>query len=158
MGSYTLSKWWRVSLPLWIEKVNATLISSTTAAGIATSASQQQKDDDAALISWNRKPRDVSKYPILKNDEDYKDWSLKMKRQLISDTLYPVTDSKFATTNCRAGSDFELSKLQLNFFRTDKDTHHIKETLFPETIDSSENVKCTECFLRKVLSYSTEAN
>ena len=73
MGSYTLSKWWRVGLPLWIEKVNATSISSTTATGIATSASQQQKDDDAALISWNRKPRDVSKYPILKNDEDYKD-------------------------------------------------------------------------------------
>ena len=41
-----------------------------------------------------------------------------MKRQLISDTLYRVTDSKFATTNCRAGSDFELSKLLLNFFPT----------------------------------------
>ena len=39
-----------------------------------------------------------------------------------------------------------------SFFRTNNDTHHSKETLFPETIDSSEDVKGTECFLRKVLS------
>jgi hypothetical protein len=31
------------------------------------------------LISWNRKPRDVAKYPFLKTDADYQDWKLKMK-------------------------------------------------------------------------------
>jgi hypothetical protein len=49
--------------------------------------STTQKDDDAALISWNRKPRDVAKYPILKTDSGYPDWRLKMKRQLITDIL-----------------------------------------------------------------------
>ena len=39
-----------------------------------------------------------------------------MKRQLISDTLHRVTSSKFATLNCRAGSDRALGMLQLNFF------------------------------------------
>jgi hypothetical protein len=58
-------------------------VTSTTAAYF----SPAQKDDDAALISWNRKPRDVAKYPLLKNDADYQDWKLKMKRQLIADTL-----------------------------------------------------------------------
>jgi hypothetical protein len=39
----------------------------------ATYVSRAQKDDKAALISWNRKPRDVAKYPLLKNDADYQD-------------------------------------------------------------------------------------
>jgi hypothetical protein len=47
-------------------------IGSTTAAYIST----VQKDNDAALISWNRKPRDVAKYPILKTDAGYPDWRL----------------------------------------------------------------------------------
>jgi hypothetical protein len=49
----------------------------------AAYASPAQKDDDVALITWNRKPRDVAKYPLLKNDADYQDWKLKMKRQLL---------------------------------------------------------------------------
>jgi hypothetical protein len=52
----------------------------------AAYVSPAQKDDEAALISWNRKPRDVAKYPLLKKDADYQDWKLKMKRQLIADT------------------------------------------------------------------------
>jgi hypothetical protein len=44
----------------------------------ATYVSPAQKDDDAALISWNRKPRDVAKYPLIKNDADYQDWKLKI--------------------------------------------------------------------------------
>jgi hypothetical protein len=67
---------------------------TSTATVFVTTA---QKDDEAALISWNRKPRDVVKYPLLKNDEDYQDWKLKMKRQLIADTLSQVTDSYFQT-------------------------------------------------------------
>jgi hypothetical protein len=82
----------------------------------ATYISPAQKDDKAALISWNRKPRDVAKYPLLKNDADYQDWKLKMKRQLIADTLSRVTDSTFRITNCRAGADMELPTLQINFF------------------------------------------
>jgi hypothetical protein len=61
----------------------ATTVGSTTTTIISTS----QKDDEAALISWNRKPRDVAKYPFLKTDADYQDWKLKMKRQLIAGTL-----------------------------------------------------------------------
>jgi hypothetical protein len=48
-----------------------------------TIISTAQKDDEAALISWNRKPCDVAKYPFLKTDADYQDWKLKMKRQSI---------------------------------------------------------------------------
>jgi hypothetical protein len=44
-------------------------VTSTTAAYV----SPAQKDNDAALISWNRKPCDVAKYPLLKNDADYQD-------------------------------------------------------------------------------------
>jgi hypothetical protein len=47
----------------------------------AAYVSPAQKDDEAALISWNRKPRNVAKYPLLKNDADYQDWKLKMKKQ-----------------------------------------------------------------------------
>jgi hypothetical protein len=82
----------------------------------ATYISPAQKDDNAALISWNRKPRDVAKYPLLKNDADYQDWKLKMKRQLIADALSRVTDPTFRITNFRAGADMELATLQINFF------------------------------------------
>jgi hypothetical protein len=78
--------------------------------------STTQKHDEAVLISWNRKPRDVAKYPLLKNDADYQDWKLKMKRQLIADTLSRVTDPTFELTNCRTGADMELATLQINFF------------------------------------------
>jgi hypothetical protein len=91
----------------------ATTIGSTTTTTIISTA---QKDDDAALISWNRKPRDVAKYPFLKTDADYQDWKLKMKRQLIADTLSRVTESKFSLATCRAGADHELAMLQINFF------------------------------------------
>jgi hypothetical protein len=66
----------------------STPATSMTAAFVTTA----QKDDNAALISWNRKPRDVAKYPLLKNDVDYQDWKLKMKRQLIADTLSRVME------------------------------------------------------------------
>jgi hypothetical protein len=75
-----------------------------------------QKDDDAALVSWNRKPRDVAKYPLLKADDGYQDWKLKMKRQLIADTLHRVTEPIFSISKCRIGSDMELGRLQVNFF------------------------------------------
>jgi hypothetical protein len=90
----------------------ATTIGSTTTTIISTT----QKDDDATLISWNRKPRDVAKYPFLKTDADYQDWKLKMKRQLIADTLSRVTDPMFSLTTCRAGADHKLAMLQINFF------------------------------------------
>jgi hypothetical protein len=83
-----------------------------TAAFVSTA----QKDDEAALISWNRKPRDVAKYPLLKNDADNQDWKLKMKRQLIAGTLSRVTDSTFKLANCRTGTDMELATAQINFF------------------------------------------
>jgi hypothetical protein len=82
----------------------------------AVYVSPAQKDDDAALISWNRKPRDVAKYPLLKNDADYQDWKLKMKRQLIADTLSQVTEPTFKITTCRTRADTELATLQINFF------------------------------------------
>jgi hypothetical protein len=75
-----------------------------------------QKDDETALISWNRKPRDVAKYPLLNNDADYQDWKLKMRRQLIANTLSRVTDPTFGLANCRPGADTELAMLQINFF------------------------------------------
>jgi hypothetical protein len=88
-------------------------IGSTTAAYVSAT----QKDDDAALISWNRKPRDIIKYAILKTDAGYPDWRLKMKRQLIADTLQRVMDPTFKiATSCRLGSDKELGELQINFF------------------------------------------
>jgi hypothetical protein len=70
-----------------------------------------QKDDEAALIRWNRKPRDAAKYPFLKNDADYQDWKLKVKRKLIADTLSRVTDPTFTLANCRTGTDMELATL-----------------------------------------------
>jgi hypothetical protein len=82
----------------------------------ATYVSPAQKDDEAAVISWNRKPRDVAKYPLLKNDADYQDWKLKMKSQLIADTLSRVTDPTFRIANCRPGADTELASLQINSF------------------------------------------
>jgi hypothetical protein len=78
--------------------------------------SPDQKDDKAAFISWNRKPRNVARYPLLKNDADYQDWKFKMKRQLIADTLSRVTDPTFRIINCRAGADMELATSQINFF------------------------------------------
>jgi hypothetical protein len=83
-----------------------------TLGATALYVSPAKKDDDAALISWNRKPRDVAKYPLLKNDADYQDWKLKMKRQLIADTLSRVMDPTFKIINCRTGAGMELAKLQ----------------------------------------------
>jgi hypothetical protein len=87
-------------------------VTSTATAFVTTT----QKDDEAALISWNRKPRDVAKYPLLKNDADYQDWKLKKKGQLIANTLSRVTDPTFGLANCRPGADTELTTLQINFF------------------------------------------
>jgi hypothetical protein len=90
-------------IPITSSTAAATSTPATaTAAAFVTTA---QKDDDAALISWNRKPRDVAKYPLLKNDADYQDWKLKMKRQLIADTLSRVMDPKFRIATCRSGAD-----------------------------------------------------
>lgn len=81
------------------------------------------KDDEAALVSWNQKPRDASKYPILKNDADYQDWSLKKRRQLIQDALERVTLPTFnpvltsSTCSLRKGPDTELARLQVNYFK-----------------------------------------
>jgi hypothetical protein len=59
----------------------------------------------------------VAKYPILKTDAGYPDWRLKMKRQLIADTLQRVMDPTLQiATSCRLGSDKELGELQINFF------------------------------------------
>jgi hypothetical protein len=77
----------------------------------------QEKLDDAALVSWYRKPRDISKYPIIKDDAYYQDFELQMKRQLLEDRLSRVADPKFSLITCCSGSDQELAKLQLNFFK-----------------------------------------
>jgi hypothetical protein len=116
--------WSKTEYSTWCQnryaKYLATLAPATAASLPVTSTaayvSPAQKDDDAALISWNRKPRDVAKYPLLKNDADYQDWKLKMKRQLIADTLSQVTDPTFRITTCRTGADMELATLQINSF------------------------------------------
>jgi hypothetical protein len=113
----TYSKWCRNGYATYLAtSSNAAaiplLVTSMTTAFVIT----PQKDDEAALISWNRKPRDVAKYPLLKNDADYQDWKLKMKRQLIADTLSRVTDPTFKLANCRSGADMELATLQIKFF------------------------------------------
>jgi hypothetical protein len=116
------SKWCRngyaTNLTSLIPVPSSTTVATSTPATATTAAfvTTAQKDDDAALISWNRKPRDVAKYPLLKNDADYQDWKLKMKRQLIADTLSQVTDPTFRITTCRTGADMELATLQINFF------------------------------------------
>jgi hypothetical protein len=95
---------------------NAATIPITVTSMATAFVTTAQKDDEATLISWNRKPRDVAKYPLLKNDADYQDWKLKMKRQLIADTLSRVTDPTFGINYCRPGADTELATLQINFF------------------------------------------
>ena len=118
-------EWQRKSYIAFINaKATAALASPTAIAGASAVGSAtlpiisaKQKDDDAALVSWNRRPRDVAKYPILKTDDGYPDWKLKMKRQLIADTLQRVTVTDFAiATFCRPGADTELAELQINFF------------------------------------------
>ena len=80
------------------------------------------KDDEAALISWNRKPRDPVKYPTINNDAFYQDWKLNFKRQIIQDTLERVLDPNFnpdlrsSTCSVRSGPDAELARLQVNYF------------------------------------------
>ena len=114
------STWCRNGYNLRITLVNSKVVSASTAhpGGIAVSATQAQKDQDALLVSWNRRPRDISKYPILKNVKDYQDWSLKMKSQLKADMLYLITKGGWTiASNCDPGSDEELGLLQLNFFK-----------------------------------------
>jgi hypothetical protein len=101
-----------IPVPISTAATTSTPATATTAAFVTTA----QKDDDAAHISWNRKPRDVAKYPLLKNDADYQDWKLKMKRQLKADTLSRVMNPTFRISTCRSGSDTELAELQINFF------------------------------------------
>jgi hypothetical protein len=115
----TYSKWTRNSYVTYLNTIQAnalTLANTTIGSTTTTIISTAQKDDDAALISWNRNPRDVAKYPFLKTDADYQDWKLKMKRQLIADTLSRVTESTFSLATCRVGADHELAMLQINFF------------------------------------------
>jgi hypothetical protein len=58
-----------IPIPSSTAAATSTPATATTAAFVTTA----QKDDNAALISWNRKPRDVAKCPLLKNDADYQD-------------------------------------------------------------------------------------
>jgi hypothetical protein len=62
-------------------------------------------------VNIERRVHIVAKYPFLKTDADYQDWKLKMKRQLIADTLSRVTDPTFSLATCRAGADHELAML-----------------------------------------------
>jgi hypothetical protein len=113
----TYSKWCCNGYPAYIATLTTAAATPLPVTSMAAAyVSPAQKDDEAALISWNRKPRDVLKYPLLKNDADYQDWKLKMKRQLIVDTLSRVIDPTFRLTNCRTGVDMELATLQINFF------------------------------------------
>jgi hypothetical protein len=97
----TYSTWSRNRYPAYL----TTLLTPAAATPLPVTSmtakyvSPAQKDDEAALISWNRKPCDVAKYPLHKNDAEYQDWKLKMKRQLIADTLSRVTDPTFRITN-----------------------------------------------------------
>jgi hypothetical protein len=112
------STWSRNGYPAYLATLSpAVAIPLPVTSMTATYVSPAQKDDEAALISWNRKPHDVAKYPLLNNDADYQDWKLKTKRQLIADTLLRVTDPTFRITNCRARADMELATLQINFFK-----------------------------------------
>ena len=61
----------------------------------------QEKKDDAALVSWYRKSREASKYPIIKDDAYYQDFELQMKRQLLEDRLSRVIDPNFSLSTCR---------------------------------------------------------
>jgi hypothetical protein len=59
----------------------------------------------------------VAKYPILNTDAGYPDWRLKMKRQLIVDTLQRVMYPTFQiATSCQLGSDKELGELKISSF------------------------------------------
>jgi hypothetical protein len=114
-------KWSRQGPARYIAKMNSAISTAFPSTTGSTSApfvplTQQQKDDDAALISWNRKTRDPSKYPIIKDDAGYQDFKLKFKRQLIEDKLSRVMDPAFTITGCRSGSDEDLADLQVNFF------------------------------------------
>jgi hypothetical protein len=75
----TYSKWCRNGYTTYLAAINPNAALTPLPANLVTTAfvSTAQKDDEAALISWNRKPRDVAKYPLLKNDVDYQDWKLK---------------------------------------------------------------------------------
>jgi hypothetical protein len=116
------SKWCRNGYATYLTSLipvpssNAAATSTPATATAAAFGTTAQKDDDAALISWNRKPRNVAKYPLLKNDADYQDWKLRIKRQLIADTLSRVMEPTFRITTCRSGADTELATLQINFF------------------------------------------
>jgi hypothetical protein len=113
------SKWTRNGYFAYLIAVaaSAVAIAATTVGSSTTKIiSTTQKDDEAALISWNRRPRDVAKYPLLKTDADYQDWKLKMKRQLIADTLSRVIEPTFTLATCRPETDHELAMLQINFF------------------------------------------
>jgi hypothetical protein len=115
----TYSKWCRNFYATYLATLigtNAPAIPTPVTSMATVFVTTAQKDDEAALISWNRKPHDVAKYPLLKNDADYQDWKLKMKQQLIADTLSRVTDPAFVINNCRPGADMELATLQINFF------------------------------------------
>jgi hypothetical protein len=70
-GKY--SKWKRNGHAVYQASLNplGTIIAPPSIGSMTTAyVSTVQKDDDAALINWNRKPRDVAKYPILKTDAD----------------------------------------------------------------------------------------
>jgi hypothetical protein len=58
-----------VPVPGSTAAATSTPATPTTTAFVTTA----QKDDDAALISWNKKPCNVAKYPLLKKDADYQD-------------------------------------------------------------------------------------
>jgi hypothetical protein len=105
----------------YLAKMNSAIPTASPSTTGLTSApfvplTQQQKDDDAALVSWNRRPRDPAKYPIIKDDAGYQDFKLKFRRQLIEDKLSRVTDPAFTIKGCRRGSDEDLAELQVNFF------------------------------------------
>ena len=75
--------WCRNGYPTWLianaSTTTAPVITSPGPGAISLPKTQLEKDADALLVSWNRRPRDIVKYPHLKDDVGYKDWILKMK-------------------------------------------------------------------------------
>ena len=118
------STWCRTGYPAWLITLSnaASVTSSSGTSGSSAGTiflpkSQLEKDQDALLVSWNRSPRDIAKYPHIKDDVGYGEWFIKMKRQLKADRLWRVAAPNWTIAkNCSTGSDTILAELQLNYF------------------------------------------
>ena len=88
-------KWKNIGYPISTAAHTASQGTSSTVTTQQTSnvtGTPSTKLEDDALVSWRKSKHDVTAYPIIDNDVQYPNWTIRIRRQFIADECARMVD------------------------------------------------------------------